>query len=852
MRGHTESTQEIKINEDSINSQGPGLQKKNSGLLLVLILVGILVIASIILFPIFLTKDKKKNKLIINPNDNYPTTIPTTTPTSTPITTRPITTEPSSNNVKNFTTNFEGTSVTYKTRNIITGDTTLDSGEFESSGSDENVFLITNGTLTLNPGVKITKTGSSRRLASISETGEIDDMYNYYGINSAIVVLGSGKAILNGVTITTNAYGSSGIVATDGGAIDIKNSVISTEGDFSRGIQATHSGVITAENDTIDTLGESSAAIETDKGNGNITASKMTLSTEGAGSPLVYSAGQIHMTESYGVSKSSRMVVIEGGNRVKLSHCEMSAAGLGNGNNTDNCGIMFYQSTSGDADTGKGTFEAEGSTLTILASSSVYSSAPLFLVTNGKANIKLNNISSSYGSGVILNSTLTDELGTNGSNGGTVDFTVTNSTVSGKLYADNSSSITFNHDSSVSDDDIITDGSVTVNIISDPTTYSAIINLTSIIYNTQYLILSDTTLDSGEYTSSGSDETVFFVANGTLTLNPGVKITKTGSSRRLENITETSGGPENITETSGGPEEGGGASNADNSSYGINSAIVVLGGGKAVINGVTITTNSYGSNAVVAIDGGIIDIKNSVISTEGDSSRGLHALFLGVITAENVTITTQGGSCANIAIDRGEGTINATKMTLSTAGAGSPLIYSTGSITVSDSTGSSAGTQIVVIEGKNSVILKNCQFTGVGSRKNVDKSAIMIYQSMSGDADIGTGTFEAHDSDLTILETSSPYSSAAMFFVTNIEAIITLENTRTSFGSNVFMNATATDEWGTSGSNGGTVDLTVTGKTISGKLYADSSSSITFKLDSSLSDADVTTEGDGNITVSTI
>ena len=371
----------------------------------------------------------------------------------------------------------------------------------------------------------------------------------------------------------------------------------------------------------------------------------------------------------------------------------------------------------------------------------------------------------------------------------------------------------------------------------DSNSYTTNIGGTSVTYKTKNLISSDTTLNSGEYTSSESDETVFLITNGTLTLNPGVKVTKTGSSRRLQ-----------------GPEEGGGTSDADSYSfYGINSAIVVLGSGKAVINGVTITTSSYGSNAVVATNGGTIDIKNSVISTEGDSSRGIHATYSGVITAENVTITTQGGSCANIATDRGEGTITATKMTLSTAGAGSPLIYSTGEITVSDSTGSSTGAQIVVVEGKNSVILTNCQFTatGVGNRNNVDKSGIMVYQSMSGDADTGTGTFEAHDSTLTILESSSVYDSAPMFFITNIEAIITLENTSTSFGSNVFMNATATDEWGNSGNNGGIVSLTVTEKAISGKLYADSSSSITFNHDSSMSDNDVTTEGDGNISVST-
>ena len=263
--------------------------------------------------------------------------------------------------------------------------------------------------------------------------------------------------------------------------------------------------------------------------------------------------------------------------------------------------------------------------------------------------------------------------------------------------------------------------------------------------------------------------------------------------------------------------------------YGINSAIVVLGTGKAYLNGVKINTNSYGSNAVVATNGGTVEIKNSVISTTKDSSRGIHATYKGNITADNVTISTKGGSCANIATDRGEGTIVATNMKLSTEGSGSPLIYSTGDITVSKSSGSSTGAQIVVVEGKNSVKLTNCIFnaTGIGNRNNVDKCGVMIYQSMSGDADTGTGTFQSSNSYLTIIN-SDIYNTAPMFFVTNTEANIILSNTTTSFGSGIFLNATGTSEWGTTGSNGGKVTLNLTSSSINGSLYADSSSYVIY------------------------
>ncbi len=51
-----------------------------------------------------------------------------------------------------------------------------------------------------------------------------------------------------------------------------------------------------------------------------------------------------------------------------------------------------------------------------------------------------------------------------------------------------------------------------------------------------------------------------------------------------------------------------------------------------------------------------------------------------------------------MATDRGEGTVTCTSCTLSTAGAGSPLIYSTGTISVSGTTGTASGAQMVVLK----------------------------------------------------------------------------------------------------------------------------------------------------------
>ena len=71
-----------------------------------------------------------------------------------------------------------------------------------------------------------------------------------------------------------------------------------------------------------------------------------------------------------------------------------------------------------------------------------------------------------------------------------------------------------------------------------------------------------------------------------------------------------------------------------------------------------------------------------------------------------------------------------------------------------------------------------------------------------------------------------------MFFVTNTSAIINLTNTNLTFGSNIILNASATDQWGNSGSNGGKVTLNANSQKLEGNINCDSSSSVVLKLSS--------------------
>lgn len=194
-----------------------------------------------------------------------------------------------------------------------------------------------------------------------------------------------------------------------------------------------------------------------------------------------------------------------------------------------------------------------------------------------------------------------------------------------------------------------------------------------------------------------------------------------------------------------------------------------------------------------------------------------------------------GGSCATLATDRGEGTVIAKNSKLETNGSGSPVIYSTGNISIENTQGTANGSQMVVIEGKNSATVTNSTLVaiGKGNRGNTDNAGIMIYQSMSGDAGEGTGTFTAKNTNLSIQEDSDYYKTAPMFFVTNTDAVINLNSCKLSYGSNILISSKGTSEWGKTGSNGGNVTLNAENQELEGNIEIDNISTLNMNLTNS-------------------
>ena len=260
--------------------------------------------------------------------------------------------------------------------------------------------------------------------------------------------------------------------------------------------------------------------------------------------------------------------------------------------------------------------------------------------------------------------------------------------------------------------------------------------------------------------------------------------------------------------------------------YGTNAAILAKGGATLTIKNSKITSNGSHANGVFSYGSGTtVKISNSTITTKGNNSGGIMTTGGATMKATNLKVTTSGNSSAPIRSDRGGGTVTVTGGTYKASGVGSPAIYSTADITVSKATLSSSKSEAVVIEGGNSVTLKNVKITGNNSKLNGQstvKTNVLIYQSMSGDASDGASKFTMTGGTMTA-------KTGVMFHVTNTTTTINLSGVKFVNGSKTFLTATA-DAWGTSGKNGGKVTLNMSKQAISGKIVVDSVSTLTMNL----------------------
>lgn len=285
-------------------------------------------------------------------------------------------------------------------------------------------------------------------------------------------------------------------------------------------------------------------------------------------------------------------------------------------------------------------------------------------------------------------------------------------------------------------------------------------------------------------------------------------------------------------------EEGSSSSTESGDFYGMNAALLATGGARVTIEDSSVHSAAPNGNGLFSYGKGtMISAKNVTITTEGSHSGGLQTTGGALTEAENVTISTAGNSSAAIRSDRGGGTVLVKGGTFRTEGYGSPAIYSTADISIEGADLSASRSEGAVIEGKNSIALKNCRMEGnmaetrlMGGEtiKEENVHTVMIYQSMSGDAEEGTSAFSMEGGSLLS-------HKGDVFYVTNTDCTIQLDNVKIQnedpAGALLRVSGNSGSRgWGKAGANGGRARFTVQNQQMEGNILVDSISHLSMTL----------------------
>lgn len=285
-------------------------------------------------------------------------------------------------------------------------------------------------------------------------------------------------------------------------------------------------------------------------------------------------------------------------------------------------------------------------------------------------------------------------------------------------------------------------------------------------------------------------------------------------------------------------EEGTSSSTENGDFYGMNAALLATGGARVTIEDSSVHSAAPNGNGLFSYGKGtMISAKNVTITTEGSHSGGLQTTGGALTEAENVNVSTAGNSSVAIRSDRGGGTVLVKGGTFRTEGYGSPAVYSTARISIEGADLSASRSEGAVIEGKNSIALKNCRMEGnmaetrlMGGEtiKEENVHTVMLYQSMSGDAEEGTSSFSMEGGSLLS-------HKGDVFYVTNTDCTIQLDHVKIQnedpSGALLRISGNSGSRgWGKAGANGGRARFIVQNQQMEGNILVDSISRLAMTL----------------------
>ena len=321
-------------------------------------------------------------------------------------------------------------------------------------------------------------------------------------------------------------------------------------------------------------------------------------------------------------------------------------------------------------------------------------------------------------------------------------------------------------------------------------------------YDTVNEYSSDETVSDTSLESTGTDENAALISNGAEVTFSNDAISRTSS--------DSQGG--------------------DNSSfYGVGAAVLATDG-TAYVKDSTVTTDSKGGAGLFAYGDGTVYVADTDITTQQDTSGGIHAAGGGKLYAWDLNVETNGESSAAIRSDRGGGTMVVDGGTYTSNGVGSPAVYCTADIAVNNAELTANGSEAVCIEGLNSLRLYNSNLTGNMSDDDQNDTTwtVILYQSMSGDSEVGNSTFQMDGGTITS-------KNGGLFYTTNTECTITLKDVDITYNDDneFFLQCTGNNNqrgWGQSGANGSDCNFTADSQDMKGNVIWDSISDLDFYM----------------------
>lgn len=319
----------------------------------------------------------------------------------------------------------------YDAVNGYTSDTEVDGETIASTGTDENAVNVSEGASVTLKDATITRDSSE-------STG--GDNSSFYGVGAAVLAT-DGTAYVKGGTVTTDAAGGAGLFAYGDGTVYAADTKITTKQDTSGGIHAAGGGTFYGWDLDVETNGESSAAIRSDRGGGKMVVDGGTYTSNGTGSPAIYSTADIAVNEATLAANGSEAICIEGLNSVHLYDSDLTGNMSDDSRNDCTWNVILYQSMSGDSEVGNSTFEMDGGSLTA-------KNGGMFYTTNTESTITLDDvdITNAEDSEFFLKCTGNSNQrgwGTTGANGADCLFTAIDQKMEGNVIWDSISDLDF-------------------------------------------------------------------------------------------------------------------------------------------------------------------------------------------------------------------------------------------------------------------------------------------------------------------------------------------------------------------------------------------------------------------------